>query len=57
MVEDTEVLDALGAVELAVRWGEGVGLAGGKSSCETAIAISERNKARKKRLSIHGTGS
>ena len=31
--------------------------AGGKSSCETAIAISERNRARKKRLSIQGTGS
>jgi len=31
---------------------DGTGFAGGKSSCETAIAISERNRATKKRLSI-----
>jgi hypothetical protein len=30
------------------------GFGGGKSSCETAIAISDRNRARKKRLSISG---
>ena len=33
------------------------GLGGGNSSWETAIAMSERNRARKKRLSIQGTGS
>ena len=41
----------------ALRRLEGPDLAAGKSSCETAIAISERNRARKKRLSIQGTGS
>ena len=35
----------------------GIGLAGGNNSCETAITMSERNRARKKRLSIQGTGS
>ncbi len=44
-------LESLGA---ALR---GAGLGGGKSSWETAMTISERNKARKKRLSIQGTGS
>ena len=34
-----------------------LGLEGGKSSCEIAITTSERNRARKKRLSIQGTGS
>jgi hypothetical protein len=34
-----------------------VGLVGGNTSCETAITMSERNRARKKRLSIQGTGS
>jgi hypothetical protein len=29
----------------------------GNSSCEAAITMSERNRARKKRLSIQGTGS
>jgi hypothetical protein len=29
----------------------------GNSSCETAITMSERKRARKKRLSIQGTGS
>jgi hypothetical protein len=29
----------------------------GNSSCATAITMSERNRARKKRLSIQGTGS
>ena len=33
------------------------GFDGGNSSCEMAIAISERKRARKKRLSIQGTGS
>jgi len=32
-------------------------LGGGNSSWETAITMSERNKAKKKRLSIQGTGS
>ena len=36
---------------------QGLGLTGGKSSCEIAITTSERNRARKKRLSIQGTGS
>jgi len=35
----------------------GTDLDGGNSSWETAIAMSERNRARKKRLSIQGTGS
>jgi len=35
----------------------GVVLGDGNSSCETAITMSERNRARKKRLSIQGTGS
>ena len=34
-----------------------LGLEGGNSSCEIAITISERKRARKKRLSIQGTGS
>jgi hypothetical protein len=33
------------------------GFAGGKRSCEIAITISDRKRARKKRLSIYGTGS
>jgi hypothetical protein len=32
-------------------------LGGGNSSWETAMTMSERNKAKKKRLSIQGTGS
>jgi hypothetical protein len=35
----------------------GLGLDTGNNSCETAITTSERNRARKKRLSIQGTGS
>jgi len=35
----------------------GAGLAEGNSSWETAMAMSDRNKAKKKRLSIQGTGS
>jgi hypothetical protein len=35
----------------------GEGLADGKRSCEIAMTTSERNRARKKRLSIQGTGS
>jgi hypothetical protein len=35
----------------------GAGLTAGNNSCETAITMSERNRARKKRLSIQGTGS
>lgn len=33
------------------------GLADGNSSWETAMTMSDRNKAKKKRLSIQGTGS
>jgi hypothetical protein len=32
-------------------------LTGGKRNCETAITMRERKRARKKRLSIQGTGS
>jgi hypothetical protein len=35
----------------------GLVFGGGKSSCDIAITTSERNRARKKRLSIQGTGS
>ena len=44
-------------VESAARETPGFGFIGGKSSCEIAITTSERNRARKKRLSIQGTGS
>jgi hypothetical protein len=54
-VDDADVLATLESIDFALRWFGGVGLAGGKSSCETAIAMSERNRARKKRLSIQGT--
>jgi hypothetical protein len=33
------------------------GLADGNNNWETAMAMSDRNKAKKKRLSIQGTGS
>lgn len=56
-VDDAEFWIAVASVELAVRALEGTDFGGGKSSCETAIAISERKRARKKRLSIQGTGS
>jgi hypothetical protein len=45
------LLESLGA---AVRF---AGLAGGNSSWDAAMTMSERNKAKKKRLSIQGTGS
>jgi hypothetical protein len=41
----------------ALPWRPGAGFVGGKISWEIAITISDRNKARKKRLSIQGTGS
>ena len=44
-------------VESADAGVPGLGLTGGKSNCEIAITTSERNRARKKRLSIQGTGS
>jgi hypothetical protein len=54
-VDDAAPFDVpLESPATAVR---GAGLDGGNSSWETAITMSERNKARKKRLSIQGTGS
>ena len=38
-------------------WTPGAGFVGGKINCEIAITMSDRNRARKKRLSIQGTGS
>ena len=46
------VEDAFRAVESFPFLADGVGFAGGKSTCVSAITISERNSARKKRLSI-----
>ena len=45
------LLESLGTVLRAA------GLADGNSSWETAMTMSDRNKAKKKRLSIQGTGS
>jgi len=45
------------ALESACKRVAITGLDGGNSSCEIAITISERKRARKKRLSIQGTGS
>jgi hypothetical protein len=45
------------ALESARKRVATIGLEGGNSSCEIAITISERMRARKKRLSIQGTGS
>jgi hypothetical protein len=45
------VLESFGATLLVAALG------GGNSSWETAMTMSERNKAKKKRLSIQGTGS
>jgi hypothetical protein len=57
-VPDPVVLFVPALESLALGAGEaGVGFTGGNSSCETAIIMSERNRARKKRLSIQGTGS
>ena len=44
--------DAVRAVESFAPGAAGFGLAGGKRSCVTAMTISDRNSARKKRLSI-----
>jgi hypothetical protein len=46
--------DAVRAAESFAVRDDGVGFAGGNSSCVTAITISDRNSARKKRLSIMG---
>ena len=54
-VDDAVPLDVLlESLDTVLR---AVGLAEGNSSWETAIATSDRNKAKKKRLSIQGTGS
>ena len=45
------VLESFGTVLRAA------GLGDGNSSWETAMTMSDRNKAKKKRLSIQGTGS
>jgi len=50
----TRVVESL---RLAERWLDGTGFGGGNSSCESAITTSDRKRARKKRLSIQGTGS
>lgn len=56
-VEELETFTALESPVPGLRWFDGTGFGGGKSSCETAIAMSDRKSARKKRLSIQGTGS
>ena len=56
-VADAEVCASVESFTLPLRGPEGVGFTDGKRTCETAIAIRDRNKARKKRLSIQGTGS
>jgi len=54
-VDDAAPLDVLlESLGTAFRAG---GLADGNSSWETAMTMSDRNKAKKKRLSIQGTGS
>ena len=50
----TRVAESLGLAERAL---DGTGLGGGNSSCESAMTTSDRKRARKKRLSIQGTGS
>ena len=44
--------DAVRAVESLAFCARGVGLAGGNNNCVTAMTISDRKRARKKRLSI-----
>jgi hypothetical protein len=57
-VGDPAALFVAALESLAVAPGKpGAGFTGGNSSCETAITMSERNRAKKKRLSIQGTGS
>jgi hypothetical protein len=57
-VDDLDEVDVVRAeVESVATEAPGFGFDGGKSSCEIAITTSERNRARKKRLSIQGTGS
>ena len=55
--DETALPNDIESGAFALRRLEGPDLAAGKSSCETAMAISERNRAKKKRLSIQGTGS
>jgi hypothetical protein len=62
-MDDEEVVDAVVVSEPALETpvgatrALGVVFGDGNSSCETAITTSERSRARKKRLSIQGTGS
>ena len=52
-VEDDDVEDdVVRAVESLAFWARGVGLAGGNNSCVIAMTISDKKRARKKRLSI-----
>jgi len=59
LVDEDAAVVARATESLAVsgRCVDGAGFGGGNSSCETAMTTSERNRARKKRLSIQGTGS
>ena len=54
-VDDAAPLDVL--LESLGTGFRAVGLGDGNSSWETAMTMSDRNKAKKKRLSIQGTGS
>jgi hypothetical protein len=57
-VEDgVELARAAESRALAGCWLDGIGFGGGNRTCETAITINYRKRARKKRLSIQGTGS
>ena len=57
-VEDAAVLTRVDeSLGLAERELDGTGLGGGNNSCESAMTTSDRKRARKKRLSIQGTGS
>ena len=58
--EEAAAVNPTPAVEescVAFRLAVGSFFAGGKRNCEIAITIRERKRARKKRLSIQGTGS
>src|SRR6185295_13987177 len=59
LVDEDAAVAVCAAESLAVsgRCVDGAGFAGGNNSCETAMTTSDRNRARKKRLSIQGTGS
>ena len=56
-VEDALISRAAAESFVPVAGRGATGFAGGKRTCETAMAMSDRKRARKKRLSIQGTGS